>query len=141
MFQSVAGLSTVRFPIIRDDRGALVSFELDKMIPFKVARVFWIFDVPACKLRAGHAHKECHQFIVCSCGDVSIEISDGGESRTHALEAGTAIHIPPAIFVTLQFNRPGSVVTVFCDKPYEESEYIRDLAALKAIRLAGSATK
>jgi hypothetical protein len=134
MFASVAQLSPVEFSLVRDKRGTLVSFELDKAIPFKVARVFWVYDVPSNTSRGGHAHKECHQFLVCSCGVVSVEVSDGRERRMHVLKEGMALHIPPAIFASQRFDRSGSVLTVFCDQPYDRSEYIDDIVALEAFR-------
>ncbi len=134
MFSFAAQLSPVKFPIMRDDRGALISFEPDKVIPFKVARVFWVFDVPASTLRGGHAHKECYQFLVCASGAISVEITDGRDNRTHVLEAGMSLYLPPAIFSSQRFIRPGSVLTVYCDRPYDKSDYIHDIAALKAFR-------
>jgi dTDP-4-dehydrorhamnose 3,5-epimerase-like enzyme len=141
MFESIAHLSAVKFPVFRDERGALISIEMEKAIPFKVARVFWIFDVPADKQRGGHAHKACQQFMVCSSGSVSLEISDGNTSRVLALEEGMAVHVPPAIFVTVQFGRPGSILTVFCDQPYIVNDYIRDLGTLNSFRSTGSGGK
>lgn len=139
MFQSIANISTVKFPISRDERGALVSLEFKKVIPFQIVRVFLIFDVPVDGLRGGHAHKQCQQFMICSAGHISIDITDGIDSRVLSLEAGMGIHIPPAIYATLRFHRPGSVLIVFCDRPYEKNDYIHDHTALKVFRQAGPA--
>jgi dTDP-4-dehydrorhamnose 3,5-epimerase-like enzyme len=134
MFDSIAHLSTIEFPIFRDERGALVSIEMEKAVPFKVARVFWIFDVPPGRSRGGHAHKACHQFMVCSRGSVNLEITDGSASREITLREGMAVHVPPAIFVIAKLGGAGSVLTVFCDQPYNVNDYVRDLEALKDFR-------
>jgi dTDP-4-dehydrorhamnose 3,5-epimerase-like enzyme len=136
MFAPIASLAPVTFPIFRDERGVLGVVEAEKNIPFEIRRVFWIFDVPADKTRAGHAHKECHQFLVCCCGRMTVEVSDGVETAVHALGEGMGIHIPPGIFATVWFIQPGSLLSVFCDRPYDKADYIFDRAALKSFRSA-----
>ena len=45
----------VNLPKILDKRGNLSFIEEFKNIPFKIARVYWIYDVPGGEVRGGHA--------------------------------------------------------------------------------------
>ncbi len=134
MLPTAASLAPVALRCFRDERGALVPVDLAATVPFPVARVFWVFDVPAGMLRGGHAHKRCHQFLVCVVGAVSVEIYDGSAERTVALSAGEALHVPPGIFAAERYDAPGSVLMVFCDRPYEATDYLSDRAAFVAHR-------
>ena len=66
MLATVDDLRPVALRTFIDPRGALVPIELAQTIPFTVARFFWIFDVPAGEARGSHAHKLCHQYLVCA---------------------------------------------------------------------------
>ncbi|HND96625.1 MAG TPA: WxcM-like domain-containing protein, partial [Chitinophagaceae bacterium] len=54
----------VQLPKIPDKRGNLTFFENSKQIPFEIARVYWIYDVPGGETRGSHAYKEQQEFIV-----------------------------------------------------------------------------
>ena len=47
----------INLPKIEDDRGNL-SFVEENHIPFKINRVYWIYDVPGGEFRGSHAFKE-----------------------------------------------------------------------------------
>ncbi|HKS89769.1 MAG TPA: FdtA/QdtA family cupin domain-containing protein [Stellaceae bacterium] len=131
---SVAGLAPASLPSYRDERGTLVPVELERVVPFPVARVFWVADVPAGASRGGHAHKECQQFLVCVAGVLTVEVYDGAAERRIALVAGDALHVPPGIFAAERYEEPGTVLMVFCDRPYDPADYLADRTAFRAHR-------
>lgn len=112
----------------------LVPIELSQTVPFKVARFFWICDVPARTTRGFHAHKTCQQYLICAAGSVQVELYDGRNDRSISLLAGQGLHIPPTIFATQRFDTSKTVLMVFCDKPYEIDDYLNDRAALSTYR-------
>jgi hypothetical protein len=134
MLATVDDLKLAVFRLRRDHRGALVPIELPQSIPFKVVRFFWIFDVPPGGSRGYHAHKFCHQYMVCATGSLRIDAFDGRAERSITLTAGQALHVPPAILTIERFDTPGTVLSVFCDRPYEVDDYLDDKAALVAHR-------
>jgi dTDP-4-dehydrorhamnose 3,5-epimerase-like enzyme len=131
---TVDDLKPVAFRLFRDPRGVLVPIELAQSLPFKAARFFWIFDVPPGQVRGAHAHKLCHQFLICALGSVQVEASDGRAERAIALAAGQALHVPPGLFTAERYVAPGSVLLVFCDRPYEPEDYLNDRDAFLAYR-------
>jgi dTDP-4-dehydrorhamnose 3,5-epimerase-like enzyme len=120
----VEDLAAVTLPRFVDDRGALVPLELTRNVPFPVLRLFWIQGVPRRAMRGVHAHLACQQYVCCIAGEVIIEAFDGFATRSIALRAGTALHVPARIFTSLQFDGPETVVLVLCDRPYEQSDYL-----------------
>ncbi len=61
-----------------DHRGNLSVVEQHKDIPFDIARVYWIYDVPGGESRDGHAYRKNQEFIIALSGnfDVLVENED-----------------------------------------------------------------
>ena len=131
---TIAALQKITLQSFRDPRGVLVPVDLAQVVPFPVARVFWVYDVPVGTSRGGHAHKICQQFLVCMTGSVTVQIFDGAAERSVPLAAGDALYVPPGIFAAEEYGSPDAVLLVFCDRPYEPADYLTDRAAFLAYR-------
>lgn len=131
---TVEELPVITLDIFSDARGHLVPIDLCEMIPFTVVRIFWVFGVPHDKPRGGHAHRLCNQFLVCNVGHVRVDLFDGINERTADLEPGGTIHIPPKIFSTEHFADSSTVLTVYCDQPYDREDYIQDRQTFTDLR-------
>jgi dTDP-4-dehydrorhamnose 3,5-epimerase-like enzyme len=137
MLPTVGDLKLVTFPRYADGRGVLVSVDdLARAIPFPVIRIFWVSHVPAGAARGAHAHKACHQFLVCAAGSLLIEAYDGSSERTLRLVEGQGVHVPPGIFATQRYEDENTTLIVFCDRPYERGDYLADHGALISFRMA-----
>jgi len=113
--------------IVADDhQGVLRVFE-SAQIPFAVNRVFSVVNAQAGATRGQHAHKICNQLICCVAGDVKL-ICDDGASRVEAdiTPLSKAVLVPAGIWAEQQYLQNNSVIIVFCDQPYDESDYLRD---------------
>ena len=115
-----------------DSRGALVPIELVKVVPYAVARLFWIGDVPSGQQRGAHAHYSCSQYMICMAGVVRIDATDGIEQRTFDLAVGEALLVPPLIWATEQYIGDGAMLLVLCDKPYDADDYIHSFEKFRA---------
>jgi hypothetical protein len=105
-------------------------------VPFPIARVFTISGVAPGGTRGHHAHRACAQLVVCLAGRAEVRVDDGREARTVKLDsAATGVLIPPGLWSVITFATAASVVAVFCDRVYEEGDYIRDRAEF--LRAAG----
>lgn len=123
-----------RLPQNRDARGNLVVAEFSEHVPFRVARLFYVHDVPANGVRGQHAHRRCRQYMICQTGRLMIAATDGRHERRLQLNPGDAVLIEPGIFASETFIDPGTVLLVLCDRPYESNDYIRTVEELLAIR-------
>lgn len=114
-------------PIIRDMRGSLSYAEKDQFLPFVPQRYFLVFDVPSKEVRGEHAHRECHQFLVCVKGACTVVLDNGKERVEIRLDSpNIGVYIPPMIWA-LQYNYSSdAVLMVLASHKYDPNDYIRD---------------
>ncbi len=115
------------FDQYRADGVLTVYPEGDGGVPFGIRRVFTIAGVPANCRRGKHAHRRCSQLHACLAGRVNVEITNGTKEVIESLSAnGSALLIPPMLWSSIIFEGPSTVLAVFCDALYDETDYIRD---------------
>lgn len=125
-------------PLIRDHRGSLSVGEFSKHIPFEAKRYFIVFDVPSGEVRGEHAHRECHQFLLCVKGSCSV-ITDDGVNRSEFVldKPNVGAYLPPMTW-GVQFNYSAdAVLLVFASHYYDDADYIRDYDEF--LKLTGAA--
>lgn len=121
------GKSLVELPMITDIRGSLSVGEFARSVPFDVRRYFLVFDVPSEHTRGEHAHRECHQFLVCVHGRVHAIADDGRQRREFVLDRpNLGLHLPPMTWGTQYKYSPDAVLLVFASHYYDPEDYIRD---------------
>jgi UDP-2-acetamido-3-amino-2,3-dideoxy-glucuronate N-acetyltransferase len=124
---SVPGVHIHNLTTVSDLRGDLVVGEFQRDIPFPVKRFFMVHGVDSREVRGEHAHKKCHQFLICTRGSVSV-VADDGVKRTEVLldapERG--LHLPPMVWGVQYKYSPDAVLLVFASDYYEPDDYIRD---------------
>lgn len=64
-----------------DDRGQLVALEEFKDIPFRIKRVYYMYDTGPDVIRGYHAHRSLQQILVCIHGSRKILLDNGIEKR------------------------------------------------------------
>lgn len=127
---TVAAMRPVSFVQHHRD-GVLTVFPGDEPqgVPFSIARVFTLSGVVAGGTRGHHAHRACTQLVVCLAGRAEVRVDDGHDARTVTLDsAATGVLIPPGLWNVISFATAATVVAVFCDRPYDEADYLRDRA-------------
>jgi len=118
--------SVIELPKISNRQGNITPIHEYKNIPFKIERVFYLYDIPGGEDRGAHAHKECHQFLIAAGGSFEIVLDDGLNKRTVTLNRPYfGLHIPPGIWAAEQGFSSGSVCLVLTSHKYSESDYIR----------------
>ncbi|HEV7937386.1 MAG TPA: WxcM-like domain-containing protein [Solirubrobacteraceae bacterium] len=124
----VPGVHVQRFAAFADMRGTLTAGELpSEDIPFVPKRWFMVYDVPSREVRGEHAHRACHQFLVCVSGSVGVVVDDGqhrGEILLDDLTLG--VYIPPLVWGSQFRYESNSVLLVFASHAYDPDDYIRE---------------
>ena len=69
-------IEVIDLPKILDKRGNLSIVEEFKNIPFKIERVYWIYDVPGGEVRGGHAYKKSEEFIIALSGRFDVVLDN-----------------------------------------------------------------
>lgn len=117
----------IDLPKIHDPRGNLTFAEGSVHIPFDIQRVFYLYDVPGGSTRAGHALKECHQFLIAMSGSFDVTLDDGNQTkRFHLSRSYNGLYIPPTIWRDMDNFSSGSVCLVLASRKYSESDYYRN---------------
>ncbi|MBK69661.1 MAG: hypothetical protein CMF54_07725 [Legionellales bacterium] len=100
--------------------------ELDD-IPFKIKRVFYLYDIPGGQNRGGHSHKECHQFLIAGSGSFDVTVDDGKENEVHNMNRPYyGLYVPPGIWASETNFSSGSICLVLNSHYFNEEDYIRD---------------
>lgn len=96
-------------------------------IPFKIKRIYYLYDIPGGATRGGHAHKELYQLIIAVSGSFTVVIDDGNNRQRITLNRPyQALLIVPGIWRELEDFSSGAVCLVLASSHYEEKDYIRD---------------
>ncbi|HEX4114937.1 MAG TPA: WxcM-like domain-containing protein [Solirubrobacteraceae bacterium] len=124
----VRGVEVQRFAEFSDLRGRLTAGELPNAgLPFLPRRWFLVYDVPSQEIRGEHAHRTCHQFLICIAGRVSVAVDDGKRRAEVVLDDPTlGIYIPPMVWASQFRYDPDAVLLVLASHPYDASDYIRE---------------
>lgn len=126
----IGGTTLYELPIVSDLRGNLSFAEYEQSLPFIPKRYFLVFDVPSKDVRGEHAHRECHQFLVCVKGSCSIVVDDGWNRAEVLLNRpNLGIHIPPLVWATQYRYSQDAVLMVLASDTYKAEDYIRDYDA------------
>lgn len=130
----VRGVTLHELPHIRDMRGSLSVGEFERSIPFAARRYFLVFDVSSREVRGEHAHRACHQFLVCVSGSCSVVADDGVNRREFLLDRpNLGIYLPPMTWGTQYKYSSDTVLLVFASDYYDATDYIRDYSEFKAL--------
>jgi len=123
--------SFINIPRIEDYRGNLAVIEKE-VVPFKIERVYYLFDVPSGSTRGGHAHKNLSQFIIALAGSFDVVLKDGiSEQRLLLNNPSKGLLINSGIWRELENFSSGSVCLVLASNVFDESDYIRDYQEFK----------
>ena len=125
---SINNCSIINLPKIEDEkgRGNLAVIEKD-IIPFKLERVYYLYDVPSTAIRGGHAHKNLYQFLIPLSGSFDVILDDGKNKVKYMLnKPNKGLLITPGIWRELENFSSGAVCLVLASDVYEEADYIRD---------------
>ena len=124
---SVGGVTVHRLPVFADLRGSLSVGEFPQQVPFVPKRYFIVFDVPGKDVRGEHAHRRCHQFLVCLRGSLSVVVDDGTSSEEIALDRPSiGLYLPPMVWAVQYRYSADALLLVFASDPYNAGDYIRD---------------
>ena len=127
VFSRVPEVRAHRLPIITDLRGSISVGELGKGMPFPPKRYFTVFNVPTREVRGEHAHRVCHQFLVCVRGQINLVVDDGRDREELILDSpGVGVHVPPMVWAVQYRYSPEAVLLVLASEAYDPSDYIRD---------------
>ena len=110
-----------------DDRGQLIALEEYNDIPFRIKRVYYMYDTKDGVVRGHHAHKSLEQILVCIHGSCKILLDNGKEKKIVPLEKPyEGVYVANNMWREMYDFSPDAVLLVLASEPYDEKDYIRD---------------
>ncbi len=117
----------IQLPRFYDLRGNLSYIEEDTHLPFRLRRVYWIYDVPGGEQRGGHAFRETEELIVSLSGSFDVVLNDGKDEWRFMLNRSyNGVLVPKMIWRTLENFSTNSLALILSSTDYSEDDYIRD---------------
>ena len=130
---SVRGVTFHHLPLVADLRGNLSVGEFSRQIPFVPKRYFMVFDVPGKEVRGEHAHRACHQFLVCPRGSLNVVVDDGTASEELTLDRpNLGLYVPPMVWAVQYKYSADALLLVFASDYYDPADYIRSYEDFRA---------
>lgn len=128
MIQSLPpGCALVDLSVKGDNRGSLIALEGGGIVPFEIARVYYVYATKPDVERGFHAHRDLRQLAVAVSGGCTMILDDGRERiRVRLDRADQGLTIGPLIWREMIAFTPDCVLLVLADRAYDESDYIRD---------------
>lgn len=117
----------IYLPKVEDPRGNLSIIEEENHIPFKIKRVYWIYDVPGGQMRGGHAFKTQREMIVALSGSFDVVVDDGTIRHTFSLNRSYyGLYIPAGLWRDMQNFSTNSLAMILSSTHYMDEDYIRE---------------
>lgn len=108
-------------PTFKDSHGILSV--LDGILPFRIARVFWIYASDH-QVRGGHRHHKTRQALIAIKGSVDVYMNNGTSFATIPLSSPDQyLLVEPEDWHTMTFG-PDAILLVFASQEYDKSDYI-----------------
>ena len=111
----------LKFKTHKDNRGNLTVIE--KQIPFKIKRVFYIYDVDDSK-RGFHKHKSTIQLAVCVKGSCDIIVENLNKKKYRLDKPEIGLIIEPEDFHWMENFSTESVLLVMASEEFDNNDYI-----------------
>lgn len=124
----------INLPKFLDFRGNLSFIEEETHIPFKIRRVYWIYDVPGGEYRGGHAFKETEELIVALSGSFDLRLHDGRREYIYSLNRSYfGVLVPRLVWRMIDNFSTNSLALIIASTDYTEKDYVRNFEEFKMI--------
>ena len=119
--------------LVSELTGDLGVFEFSQLF-FRPERFFWLKGIDPDVTRANHAHRTCHQLLICLAGRLKATVTaPSGNEKVFHLEFGEMLYLKPLMWLQLSEFSNDAVLGVLASEPYDPDEYINDFQELRQL--------
>ncbi len=123
----VRGVVVHELSEVADLRGNLVAGEIGQFLPFEPKRFFLVHGVSSREIRGQHAHRKCHQFLVCVRGSCRVIADDGKRRQEFVLDSpARGVYLPPLTWGVQYDYSADAALLVLASHAYDPADYVRD---------------
>ena len=127
--------SILQLPKIEDERGNLSFIEENNHVPFKIARTYWIYDVPGGECRGGHAFRNQEEVIVALSGSFDVVLHDGKEEQRFSLNRSYyGLFVPRMNWRNIENFSTNAICMVLSSTAYDPDDYVWDFECFAKLR-------
>ena len=124
----------INLPKLQDLRGNLSYIEEDTHLPFKIRRVYWIYDVPGGEHRGGHAFLKTEELIVALSGSFDVLLNNGiKEYRFPLNRSYYGVFVPKMTWRLLDNFSTNSLALIIASTDYAENDYVREFEEFRRL--------
>ena len=117
----------INLPKIEDPRGNLSFVQDFDQIPFKIERIYWVYDVGGGNQLSGHACKNQQEFIIALSGSVDVVVDNGSEVQKFQLNRSYyGLHVVGCTWRQMENFSTNALVLVISSTRNIEEDYIHD---------------
>jgi dTDP-4-dehydrorhamnose 3,5-epimerase-like enzyme len=117
----------ITLPKIEDHRGNLTFVEGKRHVPFDIARIYYLYDVPGGATRGGHAHRTLEQVFIALSGSFDVKLDNGHEVKSYTLNRSyVGLYVPKMTWREIENFSSGAVCLVLASDHYKEADYFRE---------------
>jgi hypothetical protein len=129
----------IDLPVVPSEIGELAFIQANRLLPFAIRRVYYVYDIPEQATRGGHAHRKCHELLVAMAGamTVNLEAQDGTRSCQRIDDPAVALYVPALYWRVIDRYAPGTICLVLASEDYDPGEYLRDYDEFRRYRDSG----
>lgn len=118
------GCKLIVTPKACDARGELCFMEGNGHIPFPIARVFFLYNIPEGATRGDHSHNTCVEVVFPVHGEFTMTVDNGKKRASIRMtKPHIGILIPPGVWCKLTDFEKGTVCAVVASHKYDASGY------------------
>ncbi|MDH5366726.1 MAG: FdtA/QdtA family cupin domain-containing protein [Cyclobacteriaceae bacterium] len=112
---------------LKSKGGVLSYIEEGNNLPFKVKRIYWVYDVNDDVKRGNHCHEFSHRVLICLTGEIKVEIVDlQGVKYTFELNSSNQmVYVPPKHWLNTTFSSK-TILLAATSHLFEEDRSITD---------------
>jgi WxcM-like, C-terminal. len=117
-----------------DERGCLGVLEENADIPFKIKRIFYIYNTDVNTTRGNHANIDSRFGFISLVGSCCIEVDDGCLKKEYVLDSPTKLLlVDKMVWKVMKNFSEDNILLVLSDQVYNSKEYINDYEKLKLL--------
>jgi len=121
--------NVVELTKIHNPAGNITIIQNGNDQPFKIRRIYYLYDVPGGSDRGGHAHKKLYQLIVAASGSFDVILDDRRNKKIIQLNRPYfGLLVVPGIWREIVNFSSGAICLVMASDKYDPEDYIRDYA-------------
>ena len=130
---TIADCILVDVPTFTDERGAISV--LDKELPFKVRRVFWLHHIQEGKDRGAHALLDSSEIMMAVHGSFIVDLDDTINKTSVLLDAPSkGLMIRPGVWFRTHSYKEDGVSLILAEEEYARDKYTYDYEEYKRLR-------